>query len=136
MAYITYEQYIGIYGAWPLDESSFAVYAELASDAIDSVTGYKIQQGGGFSALPAIVQTLVMKATAAQVIYLEHHGAEDVMSGQTGAGFTVGKVHMDGDSDGRSATQMIISPAVSMYLEQTGLMGRCVPCFDQFRNSF
>lgn len=67
MAYITYEQYTELYGTPPIPEDAFPMYAGQASDLIDSITQYRIIQGGGLSALPAFVQTLVQKATAAQV---------------------------------------------------------------------
>lgn len=52
MAYITYDQYVAIYGEPPIKEEDFPVYAGLASDLIDSATRYRIVQGGGLSALP------------------------------------------------------------------------------------
>lgn len=135
MAYITYDGYIAIYGACPLTAEDFPVYAELASDMIDAVTRYKIQQGG-LSALPAYIQKLIQKAAAAQVLYTYQNGLESTMTGQAGKGFTVGKVHVDGGANEQTAAQMMISPAVGVYLEQTGLMERSVPCLDQFHSSF
>ena len=57
MAYITYQQYLDLYGTCPISEEEFPVYAGLASDMIDSVTRYGIVKGGGISALPSIFQT-------------------------------------------------------------------------------
>lgn len=111
------------------------MYAELASDLIDSVTRYKIQRGG-LSALPAYTQALVKKATAAQILYTYQYGMESTMTGQAGQGFTVGKVHVDSGKTEQTAAQMMISPAVSVYLEQSGLMERSVECLDQYRSSY
>ena len=91
MAYITYQQYLDLYGTCPISEEEFPVYAGLASDMIDSITRYRIVEGGGISALPSILQTLVQKAAAAQVLYFTQIGLETVLTGQAGQSFTVGK---------------------------------------------
>jgi len=139
MAYITYEQYTQLYGTPPITEAEFLMYATTASDIIDSITQYRIERAGGISALPAGLQTLVQKAAAAQVLYLAQNGLETVVSGQTGQGFTVGKVSVDGagaSAGGMTAAQLIVCPMAKMYLEQTRLMERSAPCFDQFRPGF
>ena len=138
MAYITYDEYVAIYGQ-NVAESDFPMYAENASDLIDAVTRYQIVQCGGISALPPLVQNLVKKAAAAQVLYFVQNGLDTVMSGQTGQGFTVGKVSIGGafsGSGGQTAAQLMISPAVGVLLEQTGLMERSVPCLDPSRNAY
>lgn len=136
MAYITYSQYEAIYGTPLINQAEFTLYASLASDLIDSVTQYRIVEGGGIASLPVWVQTLVQKATAAQVLYFTQNGLESTLSGQIGQGFTVGKVHVDGAAAGqgtKSAAQMMVSPMVSLYLGQTGLMERSVPCLGRYR---
>lgn len=138
MAYITYDEYVAIYGQ-NIAEVDFPMYAENASDMIDMVTRYQIVQCGGISALPPLVQKLVKKAAAAQVLYFVQNGLDTVMSGQTGQGFTVGKVSIGGASSGsggQTAAQLMISPAVGVLLEQTGLMERSVPCLDPSRNAY
>ena len=138
MAYITYDEYVAIYGQ-NITEVDFPMYAENASDLIDAVTRYQIVQCGGISALPPLVQNLVKKAAAAQVLYFVQNGLDTVMSGQTGQGFTVGKVSIGGASSGsggQTAAQLMISPAVGVLLEQTGLMERSVPCLDPSRNAY
>lgn len=140
MAYITYQEFTEIYGQ-RAPEDDFPMYAESASDMIDVETRYEIAQCGGLEGLPPIVQLMVKKAAAAQVLYLVQNGIDTVMTGQTGQGFTVGKVHLDGASatgggSGNSAAQSMISPAATAFLEQTGLMGRSVPCLGLFRNRF
>lgn len=138
MAYITYDEYVAIYGQ-NITEVDFPMYAENASDLIDAVTRYQIVQCGGISALPPLVQKLVKKAAAAQVLYFVQNGLDTVMSGQTGQGFTVGKVSIGGassESGGQTAAQLMISPAVGVLLEQTGLMERSVPCLDPSRNAY
>lgn len=140
MAYITYDQYLDIYGEPPIDGTEFPVYAGLASDLIDSITQYRIKQGGGFSALPDWLQSLVQKATAAQVLYFTQLGLETVLTGQTGQSFTVGKVSVSGGglaSGSLTGAQLMISPLVKALLEQTPLMERSVHvCSDRYLNPF
>lgn len=140
MAYITYEQYLKIYGEPPVDEADFPVYAGLASDLIDSITQYRIIQGGGFSALPDWLQSLVQKAAAAQVLYFSQLGLETVLTGQTGQSFTVGKVSVSGGAlsgSNMTSAQLMISPLAKALLEQTPLMERSVHvCSDRYLNPF
>ena len=140
MAYITYQQYLDLYGACPISEELFPTYAGIASDLIDSVTEYRIIKGGGISALPALVQTLVQKAAAAQVLYFTQIGLETVMTGQTGQSFTVGKVSVSGGplaAGTATSQQLTIAPPVRILLEQTGLLYRGVfVSSDRFLNPF
>lgn len=138
MAYITYDQYTELYGTPPLSQSDFAVYATSASDLIDSITQYRIERLGGLNALPAPIQSLVEKATGVQIMYfVQNGGLESVLSGQTGAGYTVGKVHIDGgNAGGMTQAQLMISPMVRAMLEQTGLMGRRTVCLDPYHSSY
>lgn len=140
MAYITYQQYLDLYGLCPITEEEFPVYAGLASDLIDSMTQYRIERGGGFSALPDWVQTLVQKAAGAQVLYFTQIGLETVLSGQTGQSFTVGKVSVSGGALSNTAAKpgaLLVSPFALAMLEQTPLMERGVHvCSDRFLNPF
>lgn len=136
MAYITYEQYTELYGT-AISETDFSMYATLASDLIDTITEYRIEKAGGLTAFPPIIQTQVEKATGAQILYFVQNGLETVLTGQTGQGFTVGKVHVDGGMKGNlTAAQMLISPLAKVYLEQSGLMERRVPCFNPYHSSY
>ena len=140
MAYITYDQYVDMYGTPPLDEADFRVYAGLASELVDSITQYRIVQGGGVSALPPWLQTQVQKATAAQVYYFSQLGLDTVLTGQTGQSFTVGKVSVSGGALAGSGTKsgaLMISPMTLAALEQTPLMERGVRvCSDRFLGPF
>ena len=46
MAYITYEQYQALYGTPLVSGPEFQMYATAASDIIDSITQYRIVEGG------------------------------------------------------------------------------------------
>ena len=140
MAYITYQQYLDIYGACPISEEEFPMYAGLASDLIDSITQYRIVKGGGISALSDLMQTLVKKAAAAQVLYFTQLGLETVLTGQTGQSFTVGKVSVSGGALSNTSAKpgaLMISPFTVALLEQTYLMERGVyVCSDRYLNPF
>ena len=140
MAYITYDEYVAIYGTPIITEEEFPVYAGLASDQIDTITQFRIPRGGGISALAPWVQELVKKAAATQVLYYSELGLETVLTGQTGQSFTVGKVSVSGGSlsnGNLSGAQLMLSPQARALLEQTGLMSRGVRvCSDQFLNPF
>lgn len=140
MAYITYDQYVAIYGEPPIKEEDFPVYAGLASDLIDSATRYRIVQGGGLSALPPCWQQQVQKAAAAQIMYFAQIGLDTVLTGQTGQSFTVGKVSVSGGALSNANTKagaLTISPMTVAMLEQTPLMERGIHvCSDRFLNPF
>lgn len=124
MPYIDYVYYKGIYRDTDISEAEFGQYCQLAEDIIDSITRYRIAEMGGLSALPLAVQEIVKKATAAEVSYIELYGMDAIVSGVSDQGFSVGKVSVSGGGNGQTSTRAMISPAVTMYLEQTGLMGR------------
>ena len=139
-AYITYAQYVEMYGSPPISESEFIVHATQASAVIDAVTQYQIPKCGGLCAFPAWIQEAIQSATGAQVLYFTQIGLETVLSGQTGQSFTVGKVSVSGgglSSRGKSGAQLMISPMAQVLLEQTGLLYRGVPvCSDQSRRPY
>lgn len=135
MAYITYQQYTEYYGN-TISETDFPMYATAASDLIDAITEYRIEKAGGITSFPPAIQTLVEKATASQVLYFVQMGLETVLTGQTGKGFTVGKVHVDGNNSNLTAAQSMITPLAKIYLEQSGLMGRRVPCYSPYHSSY
>lgn len=142
MAYITYEQFVALYGTQGLTADDFPMYATASSSIIDSVTRYVIPRCGGLSVFPEWVQQAVQQAAGAQVLYYTQNGFETVQSGQTGQGFTVGKVSVNGgainnsNGNGDTTAQSLISPLVRVLLEQTGLMGRNVVCYDQSHSNF
>ncbi len=141
MPYIDAGSYELLYGPSGLTETEFNVFAAQASDLIDSITQYRIVQCGGITALPPLLQDLVKKAAAAQVLYFSQNGLETVLTGETGQGFTVGKVHVDGKKtsgteSGNTAAQSMISPLALTLLEQTGLMRRDVVCWGPYRSGF
>ncbi len=141
MPYIDQGYYEQLYGPTAMTDEEFSVVAARASDIIDSVTQYRIVQCGGISALPPLLQEIVKKATAAQALYFAQNGLETALTGESGQGFTVGKVHVDGRKtsgaeSGNTAAQSMVSPLALTLLEQTGLMRRDVACSGLYHNSF
>ena len=141
MPYIDQSYYEQLYGPTAMTDEEFSVMAARASDIIDSITQYRIVQCGGISALPPLLQELVKKATAAQALYSTQNGLETVLTGESGQGFTVGKVHVDGQkatgsAGGNTAAQSMVSPLALTLLEQTGLMRRGVACSGPYRSGF
>ncbi|MFR4340056.1 MAG: hypothetical protein DBX91_14085 [Subdoligranulum variabile] len=141
-SYVDFAQFSQFYGDQGLTADTFQPLAVQASRIVDSVTRYIIPQHGGLTAFPAWVQQAVRDAAAAQVLYYTQYGLESILTGQAGQGFTVGKVSVNGGATGNggnggnAAAQMLVSPQVRAILEQTGLMGRDVGCFDPYRNSY
>lgn len=135
LVYIDYPYYIDLYGDEAIvDQDHFDILASLSSDIIDNITQYRIVKAGGIQALPDFVQTLIKKATAAQINYLGLQGTDVLSTGIANQGFTVGKVSISGSGDGQAAARNFVAPMALMYLEQTGLLERGIPvCSDPYR---
>jgi hypothetical protein len=116
MAYIDYAYYTDVYKGVPIsDADTFSRLAERATEIIDQLTNYTIQD---LAALSPFTQEQVKRATAAQVEYFAYAG-EQVIHGNAG----MGDVRI-GNFSYTSDTQSAISPAVINYLRSTGLLYR------------
>ena len=121
MGMVDFGFYSTVYGGTEADEASFPALCARAADVVGALTHWADE--AALTALPAIVQTLYRKAICAQIDYFAINGTEAVQ--ETGdAGFTVGKVTVQGGSRGSGGGRMSghISPMAVTYLEQTGLM--------------
>lgn len=127
MAYIDYTYYTGVYKGVPIqDADTFSRLSERASELIDQVTNYTIQD---LAALPAFAQEQVKKATAAQVEYLVYAG-EQVLHGNNGmTDVRLGNFSYSVGAQS-AGTPSAISPAVINYLRPTGLLYRGVTVCD------
>jgi hypothetical protein len=122
MAYIDYTYYTDVYKGVPIqDADTFSRLSERASEIIDQVTNYTIQD---IATLPMFVQDQVKKATAAQVEYFVYAG-EQVLHGDNG----MTDVRL-GNFSYSVGAQSAISPAVINYLRPTGLLYRGVTVCD------
>lgn len=126
MALVTNEYYLSEYYGEPIATEDFPRYDARAEDA---VLGYIMQTEEQVGFLPEDVQTLIKKAICAQIEYLWEYGITVASFGkEAGGGFTTGKVsvHAGSGSKVETGARSMIAPAVLVYLEQTGLLGRQV----------
>lgn len=131
MPYVDADYYLNAYYGDPVQPASdFAKYEARAEDVIDAATFYRVQRQG-LASFAEPIQTLIKKAVCAQINYFVEEGISTAISGQSGEGFTVGKVSVHGKNgvQGSSASS-IVCPAAIMLLEQTGLLNPAVPVFD------
>ena len=117
-ANVDYEFYSTVYMGSEADPASFPALCARASDIVGAMTRW-----ADVSHLPEWIQTLVKKAVCAQVDYFAVNGLDSIAGGD-GHGFTVGKVSVGGSTDTgmKGRMSMHISPMVTTYLEQTGLL--------------
>ena len=126
---VDYEYYGNIYMGQEADAASFPALCARAEDVVGAMTRWQVT-AGNIGELPELVQTLYKKAICAQVDFFAVNGTESAV-GETGRGWTVGKVSVSGKSGSdvvrKGALSGSISPMALAYLEQTGLMNPQVP---------
>lgn len=114
--------YAGVYVGTEADEASFPSLYAHASRIIGAMTHWQVSENN-FDTFHPVIQTMYRLAICSQIDFLAINGVESI-SGSGDAGFTVGKVRVDGKSGTNAGGAMSehISPAAKAYLEQTGLM--------------
>ena len=124
--------YSTVYMGSEADAASFPALLARAEDIVSAMTRYAVNEAN-INTLPPLVQTLYKKAICAQIDFLAINGAESVTAGGDG-GFTVGKVTVHGKNSSGETGRMSgnISPLVTQYMEQTGLMNPQVPTLDRW----
>lgn len=136
---VTLNYYNTNYIGEPVDAADFQRLSARAEDVVASVTRYQYDTlvarltAEGHTALAAQIETLYKKAICAQIEYYSANGVLSVTAGDSGGGWTVGKVRVDGQTQSFESSRgaALISPSALMYLEQTGLLGRSVSVPDQ-----
>lgn len=124
MLYIDYQFYTDEFKGVSLSEDAFNNLAGRASDLIDQVTKYKIEDIGFDNLYPAFQQR-VKKATAAQVEFMHVNGGVVAMQSSDASNVTIGKFsYATGGSDKGMAKS--ISDSALAYLNSTGLLYRGV----------
>ena len=123
MQIVTYEYYHNVWFGEPIAGTEFARAEAKAERAVNLIT---YGRAAAFDALPAHLQNAVMDAICAQVEYYAIMGTDVSVNGDMGgAGWTVGKVHVNGGAGSAAAktgaASMLCAAAVAA-LEQTGLM--------------
>ena len=124
MGAVDFTFYSNVYKGTEADNASFPALNAHASRIIDAMTRWQVTEEN-FSELPSLVQHLYKLAICSQIDFLAMNGTEAMNGGDGGGGFTVGKVTVHGNSNSSGkggAMSAYISPAATLYLEQTGLM--------------
>lgn len=126
-AIVDFAYYTGTYMGKEADATTFPALNAHASRVIGAMTRWQVTEEN-FGELPSMIQTLYKLAICSQVDFLSINGVESLSAG-SGAGFTVGKVRVDGSSRSAASGAMSasVSPAAVAYLEQTGLLNPAVP---------
>lgn len=111
--------------------NDFPRYEARAEDVVLLLTKGRINEDN-FTTFPERIQELVKKAICAQCEYFSIYGLDISSTGLTNAGFTVGKVSVNGGgaSESMLGAKGMISPLVYNYLEQTGLLDPSVGVVD------
>ena len=123
-AIVDFAWYYNVYMGTEADQTSFPALYAHASRLIGAMTRWQVTEEN-FDEYPSIIQTQYKLAICSQIDFLAINGTEAMNSGDGGGGFTVGKltVHGNSNSSGKGgALSAYMSPAATMYLEQTGLM--------------
>lgn len=124
-AIVDFAYYAQVYQGTEVDQASFPALNAHASRVIASMTRWQVSEET-IDTYPSFVQTLYRLAVCSQIDALSIHGIAS-MNGESTVGFTVGKVHVEGNSKAGGAMSAVISPAAVSYLEQSGLMNPSVP---------
>ena len=128
-AIVDYSYYSTVYRGTEADQTSFPALCARASDIVGAMTRWQVN-AENIGELAELVRTLYKKAICAQVDYFAVNGTESAV-GETGRGWTVGKVSVSGKSGSdvvrKGALSGSIYPMALAYLEQTGLMNPQVP---------
>ena len=123
-AIVDFAYYADTYKGNEADETSFPALYAHASRIVSVMTRWQVTEET-FPEFPSIVKTQIQLAICSQIDFLAINGIDNMNSGEGGGGFTVGKVTVHGNSNSSGkggAMSAYISPAATMYLEQTGLM--------------
>lgn len=131
MAIVDAAYYITQYMGHDAPECDFPALEARAEDVIGAMTRWRVT-ADTIATLPALVQTLYKKAICAQIDFFALNGTESAVGeGNSGRGWTVGKVSVSGKSESEvsraGAMSGAVSPLALSYLEQTGLMNPAVP---------
>ena len=119
MAYLTYAEYAAISGE--VSAEDFPSFDKAAENIIDLETQYQIDM----TTLPSKIQSLVKKAVAAQIDYLNVYGLDVAYTGTKPQGFRVGEVSVTNSSSATGEARFsILSPIAESILELTGLLSR------------
>ena len=127
-AIVDFAWYYNVYFGNEADQTSFPALCARAEDVIGAMTRWQIT-AANIGTLSEAMQTLYKKAICAQVDFFAVNGTETA-TGDSGGGWTVGKVTVQGKSTAASGSGRLsgaVSPLAVALLEQTGLLNPQVP---------
>ena len=121
-AIVDYTYYTSVYQGNEVDQASFPALNAHASRMVAAMCRWQVDEDN-FSELTSLQQNLYRRAICAQIDFLSVNGLDSI-NDTGGGGFTVGKVTVHGKSSSGAGGAMSasISPATTLYLEQSGLM--------------
>ena len=132
MAIVDWTYYANVYHGTEATTENFAALESRAEDVVCAMTRWQVMEDT-IAAFPIMTQVLVKKAICAQIDYFGVNGLDSVAGGNE-RGWTVGKVSIHSKSEqtmiGAAKAGVMaehISPMVTLYLEQTGLLCPSVP---------
>lgn len=121
-AIVDYAYYTSVYQGNEVDQTSFPALNAHASRMVAAMCRWQVDEDN-FSELTSLQQNLYRLAICSQIDFLSVNGLDSI-NDTGGGGFTVGKVTVHGKSSSGAGGAMSasISPATTLYLEQSGLM--------------
>ena len=123
MQIVTYEYYHNVWLGEPIAGTEFARAEAKAERAVSQIT---FGRSANFDDLPPYQREAVVSAICCQIEYYALMGTDVSINGDTGgAGWTVGKVHVNGGTgaaDGRTGGKSMLCASAVAALEQSGLM--------------
>ena len=121
-AIVDYTYYTSVYQGNEVDQASFSALNAHASRMVAAMCRWQVDEDN-FGELTSLQQNLYRLAICSQIDFLSVNGLDSI-NDTGGGGFTVGKVTVHGKSSSGAGGAMSasISPATTLYLEQSGLM--------------
>ena len=128
MAIVDYSYYSNTYLGETIAEADFPRAEALAERLIAQITHGRAT-AATFAALPDFQQAAVTDAICAQLEYYALNGIDVSIAGETSNGWTVGKVHVNGNSNSKVTVGAVsmVCPSAIAALELTGLLNPQVP---------
>lgn len=125
MGVVDFTFYSTVYKGSEANATSFPALDVRAEDVIGAITRWTVDETT-IQHLPELTQTLYKKAICAEIDFVAINGSESLTAG-SGVGFTVGKVHVEGQQGVSASKANSVSPMAMQYLEQTGLLYPGIP---------
>lgn len=123
MPYVDEKYYCEIFHGEPVDDADFPCLLERASEIVEEMCMYRIQQER-METYGTFIQERIKKAVCAQIEYLDANGGSDLDNGASMQSTTLGKFSYTAGSASGTSGQGIYSPRALRILAPTGLLYR------------